>query len=189
MLYNFRKSKKFKIKINIYVCLLLFAFFSLGISTGSRNFTLTEDNYEVIKGYFQENSDFNSIYKDSFVKNAKIVVLISIFGLSLVGVPAVLYFVFSQGLALGSGICAIFSVSESNILSTACNLIPQIIFYIFALMLISYYSFEFSMFLCRKILFKEKLIIKIILLFNFLFNLIPHSFMHTFTKFCFISLS
>ena len=146
----------FKIKINIYVCLLLFAFFSLGISTGSRNFTLTEDNYEVIKGYFQENSDFNSIYKDSFVKNAKIVVLISIFGLSLVGVPAVLYFVFSQGLALGSGICAIFSVSESNILSTACNLIPQIIFYIFALMLISYYSFEFSMFLCRKILFKEK---------------------------------
>ena len=159
MLYKFRKSKKLRIKINIYVCLLLFAFFSLGVSTGCRNFSFTEDNYEVIKGYFQEKSDFNDVYKDSFVKNAKVVVLISVFGLSLVGVPAVLYLIFSQGLALGSGICAIFSVSESNILSTAGNLLPQVLFYISALMLISYYCFDFSMFLCKKILFKEKRIV------------------------------
>lgn len=173
VLYNFRKNKKFKLKINVYVCLLLFTFFSLGVSTGCRNFSLTEDNYEVIKGYFQENPNFNDVYKDSFLKNVKVISLISVFGLSLVGVPVVLYFVFSQGLALGSGICAVFSVCASNVLSTACNLIPQVLLYISALMLSSYYCFEFSMFLCRKVLFMEKRMVnnKSIIVFFIVFSL------------------
>ncbi len=156
MIYKFRKNKKLNIKINAYLCVLLFAFFSLGVSTGCKNFNLTEENYEIVKGYFQGKSDFYEICRDSFVKNSKIIVMILIWGISLAGIPAILYFLFSQGISLGSGICAVLSVSSSDILNTVLNLLPQTVFFLIALMLISYYSFEFSVFICRKILFNGK---------------------------------
>ena len=153
MLYRVRKKIQRHFKINIFICILMFTVFTAGVSAGSSNFVLTEENSDVILSYFKNKGDFEAVVTDSFFKNIRIIFIIFISGMSVAGIPVILYTLFSRGVSLGAGVCALISVSESSYVGIILNLLPQIVFLILAVMIISYYGFTFSCFLCTRVFF------------------------------------
>ena len=144
MLRNTRKTISRQLKERSWIFILLFVFFASGVAAGCNNFQLTEENSTSIIAYFSGESDFRQVVYDSFVKNFKLVLLIFAGGVSLVGIPLILYFLFMKGVSMGAAVCALISVSSSKQLTVIFYLLPHIIFLVIAILVLGYRSFVFS---------------------------------------------
>lgn len=151
MLLSARNKISRQLKGRSWIFVLLLIFFASGVTVGCNNFNLTEETGSDIITYFSGKAEFNSIVYDSFFKSFKLMMWIFASGLSLVGIPLILYFIFTKGVSLGAAVCALISVSSEQPLTVILCLLPHIIFLVIAMMLSCYKSFVFSGALFRNV--------------------------------------
>jgi len=82
----------------------------------------------------------------NLISNSLLLIIIFVFGLSLLGIPAVSFILFTKGLQIGFS-CALYleSYAMKGILGILLTLIPQILFEIIAVFTLSLIALEISL--------------------------------------------
>jgi len=151
--------------------LFLWSLLVIGIITGSFFIVLLDKTDKLyvsnqITNFFSnvktgENLNYWTALVNAIVSNFSICLIIWLLGISVIGIPIVLFILFSKGFILGFSIGAIiYKYKISGLLLSLVYTTPHIIINTFLIMVISYYSFMFSMNMVVSLIKKKNLTLK-----------------------------
>jgi len=151
---GFRMKSRFLLHIKSYKLLYLFAStliicgFVFGVILFNKQ---NSESVSSLSNFLNSiiNIDYindTSNIQSSLFSNCILLFVIFIFGLSIVGIPFVSFIVFTKGLQIGFS-CALYlkSYAVKGFLGILLTLIPQIIFELFAVFILSVIAFEISL--------------------------------------------
>ena len=98
-----------------------------------------------------------------------LIVVVFLFGTSLAGIPIISFIVFTKGVQIGFS-CALFlyTYQFKGVLGIILTLVPQVLFDVLALYLISASALQCSMYICYSTTNRERLDLKKLM--NYLLN-------------------
>lgn len=148
-------------KFNFFIISLIV----VGIVCGSIYYNLLSQNeIKVVKdilGNFFDSVKGNSInygnvLVNSFISEFVIILIVFILGFSMIGIPVTIFLVFMKGLTLGFTLSSLISMfSYKGVIFSFIYIFPAHLFSIFNLLLISFYSINFSLLLIKTV-FKKR---------------------------------
>lgn len=151
-------SNNQKILYFILIGLALFTFISGLLFV----FLISKENIsyieESLKSYFDNiNIGFNSFFKYLF-NNYIIIFIIWALGISIIGIPLVLFIFLFKSFIFGFSISSIISTFKlKGILISFIHLIPGKLLYLIVLLLLSFYSISFSIKLFRSLFLRKQI--------------------------------
>lgn len=156
---KFKQGLSNHIKSNIYLYLLVLAFFSIGIAAGA--FTVKaldevqrQSLFKYIQGFFQvladQSIDNTAVLKQSIINSVQTVAAVWILGITIIGIPITLLIIGVRGFILGFTIgFLIDSLGWNGLLFTLVAIIPQNIIIIPCITAICVFSVSFSMMIIK----------------------------------------
>ena len=147
---RFLKRKLFKKSdsLDIILYILISLVFFLGVIYGVLQADTKNDNDIIASAYALK----NDIFITAFLKNIRIIAWISLFSLSVIGFPGILYFDYVKGYSLGISVYTIILASQGGVFSTAMSFIPFLICNITAVILLSKQGGKLSFYLLNLLL-------------------------------------
>ena len=123
---------------------------------------------EYITSYFgnikNNNYDYLEIFKGTFIDNLSFIIIIWLFGMSVIGVPINIFYYFIKAFILGFSISSmILTFKIKGCLYALIYIIPHNIINLFIYSILLYYSINFSLTLIYAIIKKKNLNFKIIM--------------------------
>lgn len=128
----------------------------IGIVIGSLNYIIMptdEGSYlqEYMGGFFSSMSSHMpslfSVFKTSFIENTKMLLIMWVFGFSLIGIPLCLFVIGVRGFAFGFAISSFVGVyGWRGVLIALCALFPQMLVYLPALLSAGVTVFDYSLY-------------------------------------------
>lgn len=108
-----------------------------------------------------ENVEQYPFFINQFFFGILLIIVVFIFGTSLVGIPIISFIVFTKGVQIGFS-CALFicSYQLKGLIGIFLTLVPQVIFDLLALYLISASAIQCSMYICYSTTNRERLDLK-----------------------------
>lgn len=154
------RKKLSNIKAGNIVTYVIFVCFIAGITFGCNGFVLEEEIIDEIVKSFENGVDFNLALTDAFIKNSIFIFFLYLCGMSMIGGICVLYLIFTQGVSIGSSVCAIVSVAETQKFLVLLELMPGYFFITTAYILMARSAFLYSLNINTKTIFSRKNIFK-----------------------------
>lgn len=116
-----------------------------------------------------ENVEQYSFFVNQFFFGIVLIIVVFLFGTSLAGIPIISFIVFSKGVQIGFS-CALFvcTYQFKGVLGIILTLVPQVLFDLLALYLISASAIQCSMYICYSTTNRERLDLRKLL--NYLLN-------------------
>ena len=116
-----------------------------------------------------EDMDQYSFFINQFFLGIVLIVVVFLFGTSLAGIPIISFIVFTKGVQIGFS-CALFlyTYQFKGVLGIILTLVPQVLFDVLALYLISASALQCSMYICYSTTNRERLDLKKLM--NYLLN-------------------
>lgn len=161
-----------KIKLNkkIIIFLLIISLVALVsgsllvvmLDKGDKN-TLVGYLNDFIKNISQNKIEYLSVLKSSLITNIALVLGIWLLGISVIGIPIILFLFFSQIFTLGFSLASIFITYKfKGILFALIYIFPHYLILLFALLLVVSYSLVLSLKLILTIIKKKQIDFKIV---------------------------
>jgi uncharacterized membrane protein SpoIIM required for sporulation len=138
-----KNKARVKSKVNI-IFIVICTVFCLGIVVGSKSYVLEEKSAQLITSLVEKNTEVKTVVTTSFLKNIKTLIWIFIFSFSTIGIPFILYILYEKSVVIGCGLCSLISIFSSNKFIIILKLLPQFLFYISSIVIISYFGILFS---------------------------------------------
>lgn len=161
-----------KIKFNKKMLIFLLIIFFIALVSGSllvvlldKSDKITTQNYlnTFITDISQHKIDYLTVFKSSIITNLLSVALIWLLGISIIGIPIILFIFFAQAFTLGFSIASLFlSYKFKGLLLSLIYLFPNSIIYFGMLLVLVSYSMILSIKLITTIIKKKQLDFKII---------------------------
>jgi len=155
-LIKFRASFKHYLRKNFLFYMIFCIAFLLGIIIGSMNYIMMpkdENTYlnQYMGSFFSAVSsdmpNLSTVFQSSIIENTKTVLIMWVFGFSLIGIPLCLFIVGIRGFAFGFAVSSFVGLyGFKGILIALCALFPQLIIYIPALLAAGVTVLEFSLY-------------------------------------------
>ena len=157
MFFQWRRKLSAYFGKNKYYYLLIFLVFAAGVAMGVRSVTTGGQDSAAVAGSLQSGQyAYTEIIRMSFLKNVKFVFWIFLCSLSILGIPAIAFLLYTKVYSLGCSICALLmATSQANKFTVMAAILPQIFFTVLSFVFLSQCGAGFSMDLCRKTLFGE----------------------------------
>ncbi len=164
MKLKLKKDKLLRQK-KIYFMLLVLLIVGICIGLALPKF-LTREGYEILKtsistffNNVQNNQiDYASGLKNSLLGNISFMLGIWLLGISVIGLPVVLFLLFYKGFVFGFSISSILSVyGFKGILGAFTYVFPGTVLALITTILLSFYSISFSIHLFKYLFLKENL--------------------------------
>lgn len=108
-----------------------------------------------------ESMEAYSFFINQFFLGIVLIVVVFLFGTSLAGIPIISFIVFTKGVQIGFS-CALFicTYQFKGLLGIFLTLVPQVLFDLLALYLISASAIQCSMYICYSTTNRERLDLK-----------------------------
>ena len=138
--------------IGLAVISILFGIFNI--------FIISSDNKEFIKenilGYFNNYESSIELFFRTLFNNYIYLIIIWILGISIVGIPIVLFMYLFKSFIFGFSLSSIiYSYGFKGILISLIDLIPNKFIYLIVLLLMTFYSLSFSIKLIKHLFLKK----------------------------------
>lgn len=158
------------IRLHIFFYFLAVLFFAIGIVSGSYTVKALSDpqkseliNY--LKGFFQllKNIDIdnNKLLIQSLFNNLKLIIPIWLLGLTIIGIPFILFILGFRGFILGFTLgFLIDELSSKGVLFIILTILPHNLFHVPGLIGIGVFAISFSSFLLKNRIKKQNIINK-----------------------------
>lgn len=140
---------------NKFWLLLIAGIFAAGVYMGVSAARSSDLSALDITGIYASEVTAAEIIAKSFYKNIKLVAWICIGAMSVIGLPAILYMIYSKGMAIGCTIYALFALCGGEIRKIILCCLPYILFLIMSFLFISKEGICFSLGVARKIFTKS----------------------------------
>ncbi len=162
--------------VYLFVSILVLGGFMMGCFGMSFIETSDIEDLSSLLTILPENVDQYRFFIQQFFLGIVLIILVFLFGTSLIGIPIISFIVFTKGVQIGFS-CALFicSYQLKGLIGIFLTLLPQVIFDILALFLISASAIQCSMYICYSTTNRERLDLKKLM--NSLLNDIFFSFL------------
>ena len=162
---NFKKIniKKYINNKNFIIFLLSFLILSIIIGILFYLYMNNDDKTYInnnITSYFtiKKSYDYLNLLKNSIINNIGNTTIIWLLGISIIGIPIIVFLFFSEAFSIGFSLSAIIGKYKlKGFIGIISYLFPSKILYILTLFLITYFALRFSIQIIRYLFFKKDL--------------------------------
>lgn len=149
-------------KIYLFIITLIIIGFITGVLFW---FVIGKDNKELVanqlSNFFEaikkkDNLNFTSSLINSLITNISYVVIIWLLGISIIGIPIVIFLLLGKSFIVGFSISSIIGVYQvKGILGALCYTFPHQFIFLLLLLLLSFYSLSFSIKLFKYLFLRQ----------------------------------
>ncbi len=131
---------------------VVFTSICAGVISGSFG-ALRAENIQIFQHI---EADKNQIIITSFLENMKYFTWIAVWGLNSVGVPVIIYLLYSKGAYISAAVYSIMALESANKFVAVISVIPYIACTVLGTVLLSQASLECSLSVCKTIVFNKQ---------------------------------